>query len=123
MADTELTQLEPKITTVSVTCSDTILSHGNKLLDPVLLRRLQNTPPLSAVQAAKLATFISAYPGNKCLADHLAQFALVAVVTDDRILPTIQAMTASFDFGDWLEDFLDGGDEPSDRLAASPQDE
>jgi hypothetical protein len=119
MADTELTQLEPKAATLLVACSDTIFAPGNRLADPVLLKRLETTEPLTPTAAADLATFLSQYPGNKSLAEHVAEFALISIATDSRLQPIIQQIVA-FDVADWWEDFWDGGsDEPNIRRSTS----
>lgn len=116
MADTELTQLEPKVITVPVTCSEHIFGLGNKIEDPVFLKRLQHTPPLSPREVVKLALFLIKSPMNKGLADHLTEVALISIVSKPPIEPIMSQLYQVS--GNIVEDLLDlWSDEPNLKRA------
>ncbi|TMC15573.1 MAG: hypothetical protein E6J34_21810 [Chloroflexi bacterium] len=114
MADVELTQGKSEVAakakdtvTASGECSNAVFAPGNKIVDPALLERLQETEPLTPTDATKLAVFLSAYPGNRCLTEHLALFASISIVSNRRVQQTLQKITspqtlvALEDLGDW----------------------
>ena len=65
-----------------------IFAPGGRIISPALLEQLRNTPPLSAEQAANLATFLSQSPLNKILADHIALYAVTSMVVGRQPTPT-----------------------------------
>ncbi len=99
MEDAESKQVEPEVAAKAgevatgsngYSYSHTIFGPGGEILDPGLLEQLQNTPPLSVVDAAKWATFFDAFSTNRYLSDRLTLFALTSIVTDRPLQQAIQ---------------------------------
>jgi len=112
MENTEATQLALKPITAS---SDTVFARGNRIVDPELLRRLTTLAPLPSAQVANLALFVSLFYGNRPLAFHVAELALLSIATRPNVPPPTE-----LDLADWWEDLCDGGDEPPDGVTPQP---